>query len=401
MEQSDCTKTVVESKDSTKPKYGRSMITDRLFGPTADGTPSHLNLPASCAIYSIVNWMVAHPEVEGIQTMCVCSLPALLEDEQQRVTAQRVGLIEVILCGMLRFPHTPSLHISAFHSIVLLARPIGGREGMLFDNSMADSAQSLDLTPKARYGRIFTSALDRHKENVASMRSTCQPARSAMNGVSILIASMERFKSNEKLQAMACWAMVNLALVPAQKAMLIGLNGIQAATSAMRIHPESFDVQYRALFALINLVVPSGTLVSTESSDTAGNQNHTMTEKDVLDTMAPGITELVVRAMKNFCSNETILNRACLVLHNLSQTPDFITVLVWTPQCYQMLEWCRANYPTDSVLQRSASSTLGRIQAYLSQRREERRKFVQTLQRERQSQQERLNVQRESISPSR
>jgi len=50
-----------------KPRFGNSMITSRLLGPSSKGAPSHLQLPRSCAIYSIVNWMVAHPEVEGIQ----------------------------------------------------------------------------------------------------------------------------------------------------------------------------------------------------------------------------------------------------------------------------------------------------------------------------------------------
>ena len=52
---------------SKKPKYGNSMITSRLLGPTADNRPSYLNLPQSCAIFSILNWMVAYPQVEGIQ----------------------------------------------------------------------------------------------------------------------------------------------------------------------------------------------------------------------------------------------------------------------------------------------------------------------------------------------
>ncbi|KAL3901012.1 MAG: hypothetical protein SGARI_006136, partial [Bacillariaceae sp.] len=371
------------------------MITDRLFGPTANGTPSHLNLPANCAIYSIVNWMVAHPDVEGIQTMCICSLPTLLEDEQQRLTAQRVGLVEVILCAMLRFPDSVKLHIASFHTMVLLARPMGGREGMLFDNTMAESAQSLGLTSKSRYGKIVSS-LDRNTAHVASASTSARSAapsegRSTLNGVSILIASMERFATNEKLQAMACWAMVNLALVPAQKTMLIGLNGIQAAVNAMTNHPQSFDVQFRALFALINLVVPSrAPLVPQSLRHLSSNEDERQpTEKDVLDVWAASIARLVVRAMENFCSSETILNRACLVLHNLSQTPDYLPVLLWTPHCYQMLEWCRTNHSTDTVLLRSASSTLGRIQAYLSQHEEERRKFVQSLQREQQEQRQR------------
>lgn len=52
---------------SKRPRYGKSMITARLLGPSSAGAPSHLSLPRSCAIFSVVNWMVAHAHVEGIQ----------------------------------------------------------------------------------------------------------------------------------------------------------------------------------------------------------------------------------------------------------------------------------------------------------------------------------------------
>lgn len=53
------------------------MITDRLLGPSASGRPGNLALPWSCAVYSIVNWMVSFSDVEGIQVRfnhvrCVC-----------------------------------------------------------------------------------------------------------------------------------------------------------------------------------------------------------------------------------------------------------------------------------------------------------------------------------------
>merc|ERR1712216_850491 len=75
-------------------------------------------------------------------------------------------------------------------------------------------------------------------------------------GISILVESMERFSHSEKLQSMACWALVNVALVPLQKNMLMKIGGIEAILNAMEKHSSSFDVQFRALFALINLAVP-------------------------------------------------------------------------------------------------------------------------------------------------
>lgn len=382
----------------TEVKYGNSMITARLLGPTATGVPSHLNLPTNCAMYSIVNWMVAYPNVEGIQRMCICTLPALLEDEQQRLTAQRVGLNEVVLGAMLRFPDSVKLHTAAFHSMVLLARPLGGREGMLFDNTMAETTRSLELTPSIvaisssrnimthRNGitnlpRTTTNGQRCDTSNVVESKKT-----GTLNGICILIDSMDRFESNEKLQAAACWAMVNLALVPSQKTLLLSLGGIQAATNAMTRHPKCFDVQFRALFALINLVVPSKRPVLLDATATGGTTGRT--EKDVLDEWASHIARLVVLAMENFCSSETILNRACLVLHNLSQSADYVAALIWTPHTYQMLEWCMTNHSTDPVLRKSASSTLNRMQTYLSQHPAEQRRFLQTLQGEQQQQQQ-------------
>jgi hypothetical protein len=369
-----------------KPKYGSSMITARLLGPTAAGAPSHLHLPTNCAMYSIVNWMVAHPNVEGIQRMCIRTLPALLEDEQQRLTGQQVGLVEVVLCAMLRFPESVNLHIAAFHSMVLLARPLGGREGMLFDNRMAESNTGLGLNRSSLLaissrnrasGIVNLGPLAPNGQSPSGMLKS-NNATGPMNGISVLIDSMQRFESNEKLQATACWAMVNLALVPTQKTLLLSLGGIQAATNAMMKHPSCFDVQFRALFALINLVVPSKQPVLLRAS-TASN-SESLTEKDVLDEWAPHIARLVVVAMENFCASETILNRACLVLHNLSQSSDYLSTLLWTPHAYQMLEWCMTNHSTDAVLRKSASSTLNRMQAYLSQHPGEQRRFLQSLQ---------------------
>lgn len=96
--------------------------------------------------------------------------------------------------------------------------------------------------------------------------------------------------------------------------------------------------------------------------------------------MVGQITNLVVLAMKNFCSSEAILNRACLVLHNLSLTQGYHSTLLWTPNCYQMLEWCLANYRTDQVLQQSAAGTLHRLQVTLSNDENLRSRFAASIQ---------------------
>lgn len=377
-------KTETKVKDLEKPKYGNSMITSRLFS-------SHLNLPKSFAIYSIVNWMVAHPNVKGIQIMCIQALPSLLEDEQQRVTGQRVGLVEVILSAMMRFPECVELHIAVFHSIVLLARPLGGREGMLFDNSMADSTQSIGLTSRIELADSVSLAsrcgglpsLERKNRGSNTPRSTGLANHRCINvsgttGVSLLVDSMQRFSSCEKLQSMACWALVNVALVPAQKNMFLRIGGIEAILNAMEMHEKVFDVQFRALFALINLVVPCRP--SDFAIDRSMNgMEATRLEKAVLTEFGPKIAQLSVTAMKNFCSSETILNRGCLVVHNLSQSPAFMSTLLETPHCFQILEWCVTNHSTDSVLRRSVSSTIARMQNYLDEHPEQQERFAVSL----------------------
>ncbi len=358
------------------------MITGRLLGPTVGGEPGKMNLPWSCAIYSIVNWMVAYVEVEGIQTLCLKVLPFILEDEQQRLTAQNARLINVVLRAMVMFPDSEQLHIAAFHSIVLLARPHGGREGMLFHSSMTTAGV---FGVNGQHGR---------------------------SGIAVMLDSMLRFQDSPLLLAMSCWALVNIALAPEQKAALVKLGGIQAATNAMERHPFSAEVQFRALFALINLVIPSvrvgdrnqnpmanvgeggsvlaaieprlGSISETLAEKEVAPEACEITEKEIIDELVGDISSLVVRAMKNFCSSEAILNRACLVLHNLSLTEDYHSTLLWTPQCYQMLEWCIANYRTDQVLQQSASGTLHRLNLTLSQNEELRKKFSQSLQKQQQ-----------------
>jgi hypothetical protein len=103
-------------------------------------------------------------------------------------------------------------------------------------------------------------------------------------------------------------------------------------------------------------------------------------EREMLDDMVNQIVQLVVTSMKNFCSNEAILNRACLVLHNLSLTPEYHEAILWTPNCYLMLEWCLANYQTDQILQQSAAGTLHRLQTTLSRNDSLRTRFAASLQ---------------------
>jgi hypothetical protein len=207
-----------ELQDTKRRKltFGPSKITKRLLGPTASGEPGNVDLPWSCAIYSIVNWMAAFSDVEGIQTMCLKVLPLILENEQHRITAQRAGLTDIVLRGMVLFPDCAQLHTAAFHTIVLLARPLGGQEGMLFHTSMVNASGIFD------------------KEN---------GSQGGKNGIAVMLDSMRRFQHDGVLQAMSCWSLVNIALAPSQKQVLVKLGGIEATANAMMSHPHKAEVQ--------------------------------------------------------------------------------------------------------------------------------------------------------------
>merc|ERR1711982_227368 len=104
-----------------------------------------------------------------------------------------------------------------------------------------------------------------------------------------------------------------------------------------------------------------------------------LSEREMLNASVGQIANLVVVSMKNFCSSEAILNRACLVLHNLSLNEEYHSILMWTPNCYQMLEWCLGNYPHDHVLQQSAGGTIQRLNATLSADEELRERFMHSI----------------------
>ncbi|KAL3816264.1 hypothetical protein ACHAXA_008072 [Cyclostephanos tholiformis] len=336
---SNCSQQINSSR-----RLGRSMLTDRLLRPTQAGNVDNVNLPWSCAIYSVI--------------MCLKCLPYLLEDESQRTTAQRAGLTDSVLRAMVLFPNSIELHTVAFHTLVLLARPLGGNEGMLFHTAMVNTRG------------IFNNG-----------------SSSSKNGIVIMLDSMRRFAHDEILQAMSCWSLVNVALTPLQKSMLVKLGGLTVTSNAMLQHPYNAEVQFRALFALINLVIPTETRpeeteemreFEREIFQQLGEVGET-SEMEMLSASVGQISNLVVVAMKNFCSSEAILNRACLVLHNLSLNEEYHSILLWTPNCYQMLEWCLGNYPHDHVLQQSAGGTIQRLNATLSSNEDLRERFTNSI----------------------
>jgi len=128
---------------------------------------------------------------------------------------------------MALFSDSVDFNAAAFHALVLLARPLGGKEGSLFQGSMINS----DILSSDGVG-------------------------DEMNGIEIMLNAMRRFDSNELLQAKGCWAIVNIALVSTQRTMLLKRGGLSVVTNAMRRHPYDTEVQLRAVSALVNMVKP-------------------------------------------------------------------------------------------------------------------------------------------------
>jgi len=312
-------------------KLGHSLLTQRLLKRPEKGTGTgYTNLPWSCSIYSVVNWMISFADVIGIQIMCLKALPFLLEDDSQRTTALNAGLVDIVLTHMVHFPDSVELHTAALHGLVLLARPVGGKEGLVLDGPI-DSVQS------------FFSITS-----------------SGKNGIGIMLDSMHHFLCDEMLQAMGCWSMVNISLKQNQKITLIQRGGVSAALSAMKAHPTSSEVQFRALFALINLAI------SPTSLSDLPNSQHNLQIKDIMDSKVDEIISMIVKAMNNFSSNAAILNRSCLILHNLSLNADYHPNILFAPGCYQLLKICVTNYREDKILQQGAGGALRRLHSTLA-----------------------------------
>merc|ERR1711933_628022 len=126
-------------------------------------------------------------------------------------------------------------------------------------------------------------------------------SQSGKNGIAIMLESMKRFESDVVLQAMSCWSLVNIALAPSQKAVLVKLGGISVVANAMMQHQFNAEVQFRALFALINLVIPS--VNTNDSEDTAAEEKNSQqsdiseaSEREMLDNSVGQIANLVVVA---------------------------------------------------------------------------------------------------------
>lgn len=135
------------------------------------------------------------------------------------------------------FLYMPSPAQKILRFLVLAGRPVGGTEGMVLRRLPACDGALKAFGPSGE-------------------------------GVAAVLDCMERHQSHAAIQAMACWSMVNLALIADQKRSLVRQGGISAIVRAMARHPEDSEVHFRAMFALINLVTPDVTAENSIPIDT-------------------------------------------------------------------------------------------------------------------------------------
>jgi len=251
--------------------------------------------------------MNAWPAVIGIQLECLKAVVPLLEAERVRKVAQDSALAHQVVSGLRNFESHLELQQFALHSLVLLARPIGGREGAVHIG-MAPALPAL---------------------------------QGPRGGICTVLTVMDRHLHVPGIQAMACWSLVNFALSSTCKTLLVEKKGVDRVLRAMETHPLELQVQFRGLFALINLVVP----------DTPGQQ------PDNLEV----IIERVLAAMQTFMHQPMLVNRGCLVLQNLSLNELNYSQLKRSSAKELLLQALVKHGVSDSMLKQSARATMMRL----------------------------------------
>jgi len=367
------------SKSSPASTEGECSNNNKTAVEVGKGSGKLLSLEQQ-PIQVIMSWMDSFQDHEKIQLICLQSLPTILESPQNRIAAQAGGLASIVLYDMAAFLTNSLLQLTAFHTLVVLLRPLGANEGTVHRMRTASSTSSRTNDAKAApaaagscgtHGAGKSTSVIRsihhkkHKTSINAIHNTGRqqhPLLDAIrepswteNGVRVMLDSLRRFSSDRYLQAMGCWAMVNAALYPTLKRSLLRLGGVYAVTNAMMLHPNVEAVQFRGLFALINLVIPDNKSKKKEyRAPNDGSSIHSHIYQ---------IARLTIVAMKNFHANKSILNRGCLVLRNLSLTPAFVEILARTPGCVDMLLHCRQVCgPRDVLVQRSARTIMILVQ---------------------------------------
>ena len=228
-----------------------------------DSSPdTHSKSNALCAIDEshkrspmqiIMTWMDAYRDSEPIQLICLQSLPSLLEYNTYRYHAQRRGLASIVFNNLASFSNNSLLQLTAFHTLVVLLRPLGAMEGTLIKGKNTTKNIKSCKTDEGRellHSHICENTMNQDDADKSSLLLWEE------NGVRFLLDTLRLYSHDRYLQAMGCWVMVNAALYPSLKRSLLKLGGVYVVTNAMMLHPNIEAVQFRGLFALINFVIP-------------------------------------------------------------------------------------------------------------------------------------------------
>lgn len=139
------------------------------------------------------------------------------------------------------------------------------------------------------------------------------------------------------------------------------MNGLEAVLASMRSHPCVLEVQFRALFALINLVIPEAVAnaVAHDAHTDASWPSQTRLPRPPTRETNDRVVCLVLAAMHHFPESEKLVRCGCLVLHNLSLDESNISDLITQGVSHPL--FCAARTHKDVDVQRSAISTLRRL----------------------------------------
>ena len=236
-------------------------------------------------------------------------------------------LPEMIFDFMLKFPDSWRVNMSAMQNFVLLARPNGSREGCLFQS------------------RVMRESLSVGDGLLGDKEGRCKKR----HGILIIFDAMDRFWDNPDVMAKACWSLVNISLVDRHKVEMIQLGAIQKVLAAVRNHPNSWEVAYRALFCLINFVAPTDgeghTSLGTTMVEQVVNRDDAWYDKESSMTVRGQLEDVLQTTI--FCVNKwiqdvEIISKTTLVFHNLSVVYEREVLLM--PGCLSALRNINKEY---------------------------------------------------------
>jgi len=142
--------------------------------------------------------------------------------------------------------------------------------------------------------------------------------------------------------------MVNLGLNNDHRRQLVSEGGITTILRAMKAHPLDREVQFRAIFALINLVTDAGGNLQVD------------TRHRTQEPLAHSVTNVIIETADRFMHDVCICNRACMVIYNLSF--DSFNLHFMRHKIKPLLEEMQCVHSQDTTISTIIHSTLKRLE---------------------------------------